>query len=209
MRKLISLITSFAASVSIGVVAGLVSSSARADQIVLQNGDMLNGKVLSMTTNALVLQDESLGTLTVPKAKVSNITFGTVAAARPPLVMANDAKAGSSAGAGSQDLTQNSDLQAMCREIRVHSNLVQQVEAQVLGSSASPEADAKFNELLDQLSSGQLDMNGLRAQAQSAVNQLNDYKKQMGPDAGEEVDSYLSILNTFLNDTAGTNGVAP
>jgi hypothetical protein len=186
---------------------GVAVWSAFADQVTLQNGDVLNGKVLSMTTNALVLQDASLGTLTLPRAKVSNITFGMVATAAPPLVSFKlNSQANSALDEPAKTGTPNTDLQAMLREVRQHSNIVQEVEAQVLGSSASPEAVNKFNELLDQLSSGQLDMNGLRAQAQSAAEQLQEYKKEMGPDAGEEVDSYLTILNSFLCDTAPTNG---
>ena len=93
----------------------------------------------------------------------------------------------------------------MFRGIRDQSNLVQQVEAQVLGSSASPEAANKFNELLDGLSTGKIDMSELRAQAQSAASQLQEYKKEMGPDAGEEIDGYLAILNNFLQETGQSN----
>ena len=215
MKTSIRFITFLAFSGTVAV------SLASADQIMLRNGDVLNGKVLAMTTNSLVLQDESLGTLTLPREKVSNITLGAVAAELPPLVMANtpasqanslsDLHPMGAPGLPSEAGTPNpvnssSDLQGMLREVREHSNIVQEVEAQVLGSSASPEAVSKFNDLLDQLSSGQLDMNGLRAQAQSAANQLQEYKKEMGPDAGEEVDSYLTILNSFLRDTAPTNG---
>jgi hypothetical protein len=201
MKNPMGFITSLAAFLSLGIA---VSS---ADQVTLRNGDVLNGKVLSMTANALVLQDDSLGNLTLSRAKVSNITFGAVAsAALPPLAMANTVQA-----TPKLDLQANSesDLQAMGREIRENSNLVQEVEAQVLGSSASPAAQSKFDDLIDQLSSGQLDMNGLRSQVQTATDELQEYKKEMGPDAGEEVDSYLSILNNFLSETAPTNGASP
>lgn len=222
VKTSIRFITSLAFPVAVLVFVGVAVSSAFADQVTLQNGDVLNGKVLSMTTNAFVLQDASLGRLTLPRAKVSNITFGVVASAAPPLVSSKlDSQANSlsdfrptgvpglqgqrspePADAG----TPNTELQAIAREVREHSNLVEEVEAKVLGSSASPQAADKFNELLDQLSSGQLDMNGLRAQAQSAAGQLQEYKKEMGAEAGEEVDSYLSILNSFLRETAPTNG---
>ncbi|HEY1789007.1 MAG TPA: hypothetical protein VGJ73_12665 [Verrucomicrobiae bacterium] len=188
----------------------VLSTSTYADQITLQNGDVLNGKVVSMTTNSLVLQDESLGTLTLSRLKVSNITFGAVSV---PISTSPDphplSAPGLSVQASSPAISSSpwdSDLRALSREIRDHSNLVQEVEAQVLGSSASPAAVGKFNEILDELGSGQMDMNGLRSQAQSAADQLQDYKKEMGSDAGEEVDSYLAILNTFLHETSPTNG---
>lgn len=178
----------------------------------MQNGDILNGKVLTMNTNILVLQNDNLGIVTLPRTKVSDITFGTVMRkAATPVVSATNAIAAPQPDSAQTNST--SDLQAMFRGIRGQSNLVQQVEAQVLGSSASPEAVNKFNELLDGLSTGKIDMNELRAQAQSAASQLQEYKKEMGPDAGEEVDGYLTILNNFLQETAqpdpATNSPAP
>lgn len=191
------------------LLAVLVS---RADQIVMQNGDILNGKVLMMTTNTLVLQNENLGTVTLPRTKVSNIAFGTVMV-KAPVPVALAAKAMATPQPGGAETNSISDLQAMLHGIRGESNLVQQVEAQVMGSSASPEAVNKFNELLDGLSSGKIDMNGLRAEAQTAARQLQEYKKEMGPEAGGEIDSYLAILNNFLQETgqpnAATNSPAP
>lgn len=197
---------------SSGLVSVAVSlASAFADQITLQNGDVLNGKVLNLTTNTLTIQDDNLGTLILARAKVANIKFGTVAAKSTP---ARPAEAVAPGAAQMSTIPQASsaafsDLRGIAREIHEHSNLVQEVEAQVLGSSASPAAVNKFNEILDELGSGQMDMNGLRAEAQSAADQLQDYKKQMGPDTGEEVDGYLSILNAFLRETASTNSVSP
>ena len=229
--------TSLAALISLWV--GVAVLSASADQVTLRNGDVLNGKVVAMTTNSLVLQDDSLGNLTLPRVNVANIAFGTVTAtaskpaattavtatgantvqAIPNLASeANSVSDDTASGLASAYMSQtspqaksdsspisDSDLQAMARDIQGHSNLVQEIAAQVLGSSASPAAVSKIDDLLDGLASGQLDMNGLRAQVQSAASQLQDYKKQMGSDAGEEVDAYLSILNTFLRETAPTN----
>lgn len=198
----------------ISVALDVAVSSVSADQITLRNGDVLNGKVLSLTTNSLVLQDESLGTLTLPRVKVSNITFGAVSAVLSPgaTSLPNNVQASPGPGPKAASPSQPnslSDLQAMLREVRQNSNLVQQVEAQVLGSSATPEAMNKFNELLDGLSTGQIDLNGLRSEAQSAANELQEYKNQLGPDASEEMDAYLSILNNFLRETASTNSVSP
>src|SRR6516225_5615703 len=66
----------------------LLAPASRADQIIMQNGDILNGKVLSMTTNTLLLQNDNLGTVTLPRAKVSNITLGTVMVKAPAAVAA-------------------------------------------------------------------------------------------------------------------------
>jgi hypothetical protein len=192
--------------VLLSVFTVLGVSLSTADQVTLGNGDILNGKVITVTTNSLVIQDDTLGTLTLARAKISNVTFGAATAAARSLAMPKIVQKKPEADF---EANSNSDLAAIAREIREHSNLVQHVEAQILGSSASPEAASKFNELLDELSSGQLDMNGLRAQAQSAADQLRDYKKEMGSDAGEEVNAYLAILNGFLRETAPTNSAAP
>lgn len=203
---------SFRSSLAVFLGLAVFSVSAAADQVTLRNGDILNGKVLAMTTNTLTLQDDSLGCLILSRARVSNIAFGTVArtTALPALADTVTVPANPSPNSNSQaDSAAFSDLRAISQEIREHSNLVQEVEAQVMGSSASPAAMNKFNDILDELSSGQMDMNGLRAQAQSAADQLQEYKKEMGPDAGEEINAYLSILNGFLRETASTNSATP
>jgi hypothetical protein len=211
MKTSISFMISLGVGAFSSVFLFISVSSASADQVTLRNGDVLNGKVLAMTTNTLTLQDDTLGTLTLARVKVSNITFGTAAMAAPAVApgFAINSALNQPADAGTPNTQANSvadsALRAIAREIGEHSNLVQEVEAQVMGSSASPEADSKFNEMLDELASGKLDMNGLRAQAQSAADQLQEYKKELGPDAGEEVDGYLSILNHFLNETSSTN----
>ncbi|HTR42747.1 MAG TPA: hypothetical protein VMH87_14135 [Pseudomonadales bacterium] len=191
-------------SVLIAAVVLCATILSRADQVIMQNGDVLNGKVLTVTTNILTLQNDNVGIITLSRAKVSNITFGTTAVKIPvPAVSVTNTV--SASPPENPQTNSMSDLQSMFRGIHDQSNLVQQVEAQVLGSSASPAAVSKFNELLDGLSTGKIDMNDLRNEAQSAANQLQEYKKQMGPDAGEEVDSYLAILNNFLQETAQSN----
>jgi hypothetical protein len=206
MKKAVGFLTFFLA---------LMVVTSRADQIVMQNGDTLYGRVLAMTTNTLVLQDENLGTVTLPRAKVSALVFGAATKASssaPQLNVVSIYQRPAAKTPTTQQSDPDSDVAAMLRGIRDHTNLIEQVEGQVLGS-ASPEATSKFNELLDGLSSGQLDMKGLRAQAQTAADELKEYKKDLGPEFGAEADSYLAILNNFLQETASenstTNSAAP
>src|SRR5205085_6359890 len=65
---------------AVGVVAVVAASSVRADQIEMQNGDRYNGKLVAMTNATLVLQSEILGTVTLPREKVSQIRMGNGAA---------------------------------------------------------------------------------------------------------------------------------
>jgi hypothetical protein len=148
-----------------------------------------------------VLQDDSLGTVTLTRTKITSIVFGKV---KPPAPWTpappNDIVVIHPYNA--PETNSVSDLQAELRGLNDQTNLIQQVQAQILGSSASPEAVNKFNELLDGLSSGKIDMNELRAEAQSAAEQLESFTNEMGPDTSGEAQSYLSILNNFLQETA-------
>jgi hypothetical protein len=83
--------------------------------------------------------------------------------------------------------------------------MLQQVEAQFL-NDASPEARAKFNELMGGFLSGKLSVNDIRAQAQTTADQVRSLRKDLGEDAGSLIDGYLSILDTFLKETAPPKG---
>ena len=179
----------------------LMVVTSRADQVVMQNGDILNGKVLTVSTNILVLQNDNLGTIALPRRKVANIVFGSIAAPLPALSVTNLSEMHQ---ASVPQANTNSDLETGLRGIRNDTNLIQEVQAQILGSS-SPDAVNKFNELLDGLSTGKIDMNDLRAQAQSTADQLREYKKEMGPAETAEADAYLAILDSFLKETAPGN----
>lgn len=169
-----------------------------ADQVVMENGDMLSGRVVAMNTNVLVLQNENFGAVAIPRTKITSIVFGVTKAA----AATNGIAARSLAAAQTNSI---SDLAAEARSIRGQSNLIQQVESQYL-NSAGPDAVNKFNELLDGLSTGKIDMNGLRAQAQSTADQLRQLTNGMDSDVMEEANGYLSILDGFLKETAPANG---
>lgn len=174
--------------------------SLRADQVVMHNGDTFHGTVLSLSTNYLVLQNTNLGKVTLPRAKVTAIVFGTGTSTAPAPLPALAPSGVLLPGPVVSPTNFTADLALALRGLRAQTNLIQQVEVQVFGS-ANPQATAKFNELLDGLSTGKISLNDLRAQAQSAANQLRSLKKDLGPDAGV-ADSYLAILDGFLQETA-------
>lgn len=188
-------------------MAGLMISPFNAlvaDQVTMLNGDVYNGTVLAMSTNNLVLNNENLGVVNVPRAKVTAIHFGSAVTGSTLSAMPRvSSPAGTPAATPAN--ADNADLATALRGLRDQTNLLQQVQSQVLGSAASPEADAKFNELVDGLSAGKIDMNGLRAQASEAAAQIKELKKELGPNDNGEMDSYLVILNSFLQETAPGN----
>jgi len=171
----------------------------RADQVELQNGDRYVGKVLSLTTNQLILQSDVLGTIKLPRERVAVVTLGNVV----PTSVAratNLQHEGRANPAGS--LTNSNDLTAAFRQLGTNNSLIQQVQKQFL-SDASPEAVNKYNELLGGLMSGKVSMDDLRAQAKTAADQLRSMKGEMGDQTGI-LDSYLSILDKFVNETTPT-----
>ena len=176
--------------------------SARADQVEMQNGDRYAGNVLSLNTNTVVLQSDVLGTVNLPRSKVALITLGsitTVNRAALPSLAKTQLTARSPAPTNSP-----ADLSHELRQLGTNNNLIQQVQAQFL-SDAGPEANKKFNELVSGLVSGKMSVNDIRREAKSAADQVRALKKDLGDDTGI-IDSYLAILDSFLQDKAWTSG---
>ena len=183
---------------------------ARADVVEMQNGDRYNGKVLNTTTNYVALQSEILGAITLPRDKVSQITFGagggsnTVRAVRAmPQARANLRTPPTTARTNGAP-----DWAITLREMRSQMDVVQQVRSQLL-ADAPPEVNRKFDEMLSGVLSGRISLNDLRAQAQSAADQMRAMKKELGPEADDALDGYLSILDHFLRDSALSSAPTP
>jgi len=211
-RKLSS-VSSFTPSLATALILWAAAHlAAVADEIRMQNGDTYYGQVLSFNGQTLLLQSDMLGTVKVPRAKVSGITFG----------------AGPSPAGASLSLRTNqtlhtpgvlsatnspTDLTQAFRELGANSNLLQQFQAQLL-AEGGPQAKNKFNDLLGGLMSGKLDLNGLRAEAKSAADQARAARKDLGEDVGAVMDGYLAILDGFLQEmdsakSSTTNSIAP
>jgi hypothetical protein len=183
----------------------------RADQVEMRNGDRFSGKVLSVTSDTLILQSDLLGRMSLPRAKVAVIALGAnastnIARLAPPT--------NNQSGAVSAALTNaNADLSAAFRELGANTNFIRQIREQFL-SAAGPDANKKYDELVSGLMSGNVNMDGLRAEAKSSVDQLRAMKRELGSDADGSLDVYLDILEGFLKETAPaavsvTNAVIP
>jgi len=166
----------------------------RADQIEMQNGDRYSGAVLSMTPDTVVLQSEILGQLKLPRNQVAAVTIGSASHISRPVVSTNNPGPAAAALATQP----HSDTGDALRQLGANTNLVQQIRKQFL-ADAGPQANEKFDELFNGLVTGKLDMDGLRAEAKSAADQLRAMKKDMGGDAGETLDAYLGVLDSFLS----------
>ncbi|HEX4343698.1 MAG TPA: hypothetical protein VH255_09920 [Verrucomicrobiae bacterium] len=178
--------------IGIAVIIGCTALGLRADQVMLQNGDRYNGKVVSVSTNAIVLQSDVIGTVTLPRAKVASVDFGTAAAApaTPKPQPANRAQTAITNGAAGQ-----------LSQLTASTNLIEQVQSQFLGD-ATPETTAKFRQMLNDLSTGKMSMGDLRKQAADEAEELRSDIKEMGDDSGV-LSSYLSTLDDFVNQSGG------
>lgn len=146
----------------------------RADVVECENGDRYNGKVLLVDEHNVKVQNEITGILTIPRAKVSTITFGA-AAARRPVAAATAPKTNA-----------------------LPASAIEQVQNQFL-SEATPEANQMFQDMVRDLLSGKMGVEELRAKAQSTLKDLNDVQKDLGDDeTAALLGSYASILENFL-----------
>ncbi len=175
-----------------------------ADQVEMQNGDRYYGKVVSLNTDTLVIQSDVLGTLRVARGHVAHITLGNIPGTSSPRPATNAVVPGPAAANATNRAP---DVLPMRNQLSANSNLIQQVEAQFL-AGADPEAKAKFNELLGGYLSGKLNINDIRAQAQSASDQIRAMRKELGSEMGIALDGYLAILDHFLKETAPGPGTA-
>jgi hypothetical protein len=176
-----------------------MAAIAKADQVDMQNGDRYVGKVVSLNANTLVVQNEVLGVVRIPRDKVAAIFFGVNSLISHAAVSTNAPIAGVAAATG--PAAPASEADNPFRALAAHTNLIETIQSQILGG-AGPEANQKFDEMLNDLISGKLNMDDLRAQAQSAADQLRAAKKEGGDDSAT-TDSYLKILDQFLKSTPG------
>src|SRR5205085_4904215 len=120
----------------------VIASHVAADQIEMQNGDRYVGRLLAFTNDLLVVQSDVLGTVRLPRSKVSSITFGAEAATNVARLYAPTNRSFLATTSGVQT---NADRAASFKQLGGNTNVIQQVQQQFL-SDAGPEANKKFNE---------------------------------------------------------------
>jgi hypothetical protein len=178
-----------------------------ADQVEMQNGDRYTGRVLSLSADSVVLQNDILGKITLPRSKVTLLSVGSAAPAGArggaPVGLSTVAPTTNRSLASPKSIALtngNADLAGALKSLGANTNFIEQIKGQFL-ADAGPEANQQFNDMLGGLLSGKIDMAGLRAQAKSAADQLRAYQKELGPEASDTFNSYLAILDSFLKET--------
>jgi hypothetical protein len=189
----------------------------KADMVELTNGDHYRGKVVSMDANTIEFLSEIQGKVHLPRNKVAQITFGEAAAkpvartnapaATAPSIILSGTNAPAATTASPGAVSAEAVVEQM-RQQGVQPQLINQVQEQIFGK-ASPEASAKFEEIMNGLMSGKISVQDLRGQAQTAIQQARDAKKELGGDAGEMLDGYIAILEKFVAESAPSATPAP
>ena len=184
------------------ILLSLVTLGLQADVLEMQNGDRYSGKVVSVNPDTVILNSGVLGKITVPRNQIVSLSFGTNTIA--PKATDNPAQTLSTniptATAPATPANTNVDLSAAFRQLGANTNFVGQIRQQML--AGNPEAAHKYDEMVSGLLSGQLSVSDLRRQAQTAAAQLQELKRQLGPEADASLDGYLQVLDSFIKETA-------
>jgi hypothetical protein len=165
-----------------------VPAGVLADQVEMLNGDRYVGKIISLNTNTLVFQNEILGTVRLPCSKMARVTFGTN-------LITNGVPPAPASPSIAIDNVSNS-----IPKLTTNASIIKQVQDQTLGAE-SAEAKDVYNEMVAGLLTGKLTVNDIRNKAKAVADELRQYKRELGDEAGGALDGYLSILDHFIKET--------
>lgn len=171
----------------------------------MRNGDHYLGSVVSLSSNTLVLQSEVLGTLRLPRAAVAAIQFSQPAATNGPA--AASAAAAALSAPKLEVSVPAASLPTGPSSAGSESKLLDQLRSQMAGAEGA-EARKLFTDMAGGLMTGRLGINDIRAQAQATLDEVRKAQKELGPEAGDALDGYLSILENFLGRAASGEGTA-
>lgn len=178
----------------------LITVSLRADQLQMSNGDHYAGKILSLSSNSVIFESDVLGKVTLPREKVASMSFGANAATNSPV-------ASRVVTATNRFVHSSTNIAAVLRN-STNSVTIEQIRQQML-TGTSPEANQKYDEMLSGLMSGKLSVNDIRDQAKASIGQINKLKQELGPQADPILDSYLEILQNFVNESEPATQTKP
>jgi len=174
--------------------------SLRADQLQMLNGDHYAGKILSLSSNSVVFESDVLGKVTLPREKVATMTFGANATTNSSVVSRV-------VTATNRFVHSTTNIAAVLRN-GTNAAAIEQIRQQML-TGTTPEANQKYDEMLSGLMTGKLSVNDIRDQAKTSITQINKLKQELGPQADPMLDSYLEILQNFVNESEPVTPAKP
>ena len=167
-------------------MACLLAPPAYAETIHLINGDLIQAKVISLDEKQLSIQSSILGALNIPRDKVARIDF----IPQPQSSSIPPPKATKTLPGA---LNQGNP-----------SDLIQQVQQQML-TTAGPEANEMYQDLVQGVTSGSINIPQLKTMAEDTVQQIEELQAELGDDVGFALDGYLSILKGFIQKAEKNN----
>lgn len=187
--------------------------SARCEILLLNNGDQYRGKVLGMNASNILFQSEVQGRVILPRNKVAQIILNEAAVAKAATNAAVKPGAGAVVMAGPPTAAGSPAGDSVTDEMRkqgIDPKIINEIQGQIFGK-ASPQAAAKFDELMNGVITGRLGVQDIRAEAQKTISQVKAMKKDLGDDAGDLLDGYVAILEKFVADSedSGNQVVTP
>jgi hypothetical protein len=175
--------------------------SLRGDTVELDNGDVLNGKVLSLDAKQLKLQSDALGEITVRREKVASIHLGDQPRQRRKQPGTPRPAAAPPASAAPK-LPAVPTVEDVLKELQTSG-----IDTRTMGAIqdkfpllATPEVKEYFSDKVGGLMTGRLGVQDIRKDAIKVRDEIVDLKKDLGPQA-DALNGYLSILETFIRHT--------
>lgn len=158
-------------------------SLVQADVIECDNGDRYNGKVLSMDEKVVTLQNDITGTLTIPRSRIVGIQLRPAAAKPAPRAATNSPALG-------------------INKPQFDAATLERIQNEYL-ATATPEANQLFQQMVQGVQSGQMNLGDVRIQAANTLKDLRAAQKEFGDDAlGGILETYGEVLESFLQQTA-------
>lgn len=179
------------------ILAGLFFfvSFSQADVVECDNGDVYHGKVLSMDEKQVTLQNEIAGTLKIPRQRIVSLSFREKAAPAAP-------RAAAARLPGTNAVVRPGAIQ-------FDAAAVQKVQNEML-AGATPEAQQMFNDMVQGLASGKLNVADIQRQAQSTLKELRSMQSEFGDDeTADLLNSYAAILESFVRQAPPQSAARP
>jgi hypothetical protein len=177
----------------------------RADLLELVNGDHYSGTVIALTRTNLEFQSDIQGLVKIPRDKIASIKLRDVtpkSIVKVPLSSSSTVPGATNSAVSPNPADQTDAVIQQMRQQGLDPNMMNQVQQQILGQT-SPEATRMFNDTMQGLMAGTINVGDIRAQAQKAIQDIQVAKKDLGGDssATELLNGYLGILQKFVEET--------
>ncbi|MGV3774173.1 MAG: hypothetical protein ACO1QB_14830 [Verrucomicrobiales bacterium] len=179
--------------------ATLLAATASAEVITFENGDQLKGSVVSLNATELKFQNANLGLVTIPRDKIASIIL------KEDSTKQGSRNAGTNRSEGGLNAPPRTNDPIAQMQGGIDPRILEQVQKQFL-DGANPEANAMFNETLSGLMSGRINLNDLREQARTTLDELKKVQNELDEEDTALLGLYSGILEGFI--AQGTNATS-